>query len=53
VPLVAHGIVAKPLMNRSAPKWFHNVYTKNSKKMKIYIFQGNWEAWYYGKAIDD
>jgi hypothetical protein len=25
VSLVTHGIVAKPLMSRGAPRWFHNV----------------------------
>jgi hypothetical protein len=38
-PCCTLGIVAKPLMNRSASKWFHNVYTKNSKKMKCTYFK--------------
>ncbi len=32
-------LVAKPMMNRSAPKWFYNVYTKNSKKRKFTYFK--------------
>jgi len=47
------GNVGKPLMNRSALKWFHNVYTKNSQKNEMYIFQRNWEAWQCWKALDD